>query len=480
MILEQIADPRLAQYAYLIGCQETGQAIVIDPQRDIERYLEVARERELTLVAAAETHIHADYLSGLRQFAHRTGNIVYASGERRGQWGYDWLEKSPYHHRLLRNGDSIRIGQVRLDVLHTPGHTPEHISYLLTDLARDSDHPLAFISGDFVFVGDVGRPDLLGLVAGWDGTAEESARELFESLQMFTSLSPSLMLLPGHGAGSACGKSLGAVPISTVGYELQTNLSLRMAAEADGFIDFILTGQPEPPPYFVRMKEENRKGPAILDAMPEPQPIPAADIHRLVRDRECAFVDTRKWEEYQAGHLPGSLFAPLEKQFTTIVGSYIGADEPICLIAEPDRITEAVTDCIRIGLDRFELFVTPGQLRQYAESGAPMATTEQIEMARLPHRLSAGHAVALDVRRAAEIEETGRIDGSYNIAHTHLTLRHRELPQGHDILVFCNSGNRSRFACGILEKLGYRAILVDGGIDAWKRIKGPLVAVENA
>ena len=225
MFFRQIVDRRLSQYAYLIGCQATGEAIVIDPMRDAARYFAIAAAEKLKLVAAAETHIHADFLSGARELAER-GVTVYASAEGGADWQSEWLKGSSYPHRLVKNGDHFMVGNIRFDVWHTPGHTPEHVCYLVTDTPAGTTIPVGILSGDFVFVGDVGRPDLLETAAGQAGSMEPGARALYQSIQSFRDLNPSIQLWPAHGAGSACGKALGAVPMSTVGYELSANRSI--------------------------------------------------------------------------------------------------------------------------------------------------------------------------------------------------------------------------------------------------------------
>ncbi len=227
MYFNQVFEPRLAQNSYIIGCQETGEAIVIDPMRDIERYLEIALKESLKIVAVSETHIHADYLSGLREFAERFGTLILVSDEGTEEWKYDWVMNSKYNFKLLKSNDTFRIGNIKFEVIHTPGHTPEHISFIVSDLIGGKGNPMGILSGDFVFAGDVGRPDLLESAAGQTGTMKPSAKDLYNSLQTFKTLPDYLQLWPGHRAGSACGKSMSSVPVSTVGYELQSNLAIK-------------------------------------------------------------------------------------------------------------------------------------------------------------------------------------------------------------------------------------------------------------
>ena len=261
MLLRQITDPSLAQNAYLIGCPRSGEAIVIDPERDVDRYLALAAENGLRLTAVAETHIHADYLSGARELLERHGAIAYLSAEGGPDWQFEWAKGHP-NARFLRDGDTFKIGNIELKALLTPGHTPEHLSFLVTDLGGGADEPIALLSGDFIFVGDVGRPDLLESAAGQIGAREPAARTLYASLRRTRELPGHLQILPAHGAGSACGKALGAVPVSVLDYERRFNGALREALDGPkaNFVNDILSGQPEPPLYFARMKRDNRRG----------------------------------------------------------------------------------------------------------------------------------------------------------------------------------------------------------------------------
>ncbi len=263
MLLRQITDSKLAQNAYLIGCQRTGEALVIDPERDVDRYVEAAAAEGLRLVAATETHIHADFLSGCRELAHRHGARLYLSDCGPAEWKYLWAQDGDKGIQLLRDGDAFSVGKIEIRALHTPGHTPEHLSFLVTDHGGGAEEPMGLMSGDFVFVGDVGRPDLLESAAGVAGAREPSARALHASLLRFLDLPDYLQIWPGHGAGSACGKALGAVPTSTVGYERRFSPALADVRRGEQvFVDAILEGQPEPPFYFARMKKENKEGAA--------------------------------------------------------------------------------------------------------------------------------------------------------------------------------------------------------------------------
>ncbi|MFQ5607740.1 MAG: rhodanese-like domain-containing protein [Candidatus Zixiibacteriota bacterium] len=476
MFFKQIFEPKLAQYAYLIGCQRTGEAIVIDPMRDIQRYLGEAASAGLTITAVAETHIHADYLSGMRQFAQQTGVRIYASDEGGAEWRYNWLVGSAYDHRPLKNHDKFKIGNITFEALHTPGHTPEHMIFKVTDSGAGVSSPMGLLTGDYVFVGDVGRPDLLESAAGIAGAMRPSAETLGRSLQIFNDFDPALQVWPGHGAGSACGKALGAVPTSTVGYELENNASLIAARDQKKFVDYILTGQPEPPMYFARMKRDNRDGPAVLDKMPEPAPLAVKDIRALLDRAEVALIDTRSWDEYRTGHLPGSIFAPCNREFNTVAGCYVDEKTPMYLVIGEANVQSATIDLIRIGLDDVAGFITPAALGDYASSGGKLSVIEQISAAELETRRMEPDAFMLDVRRGDEVESSGAIPGASVIAHTRLLPRLSEIPSKENVYITCRTGQRSAYACGFLASRGYNAINLAGGFLAWREHGGEIQA----
>ncbi len=473
MLMRMIYDERLAQAAYLIGCQRTGEAIVIDPERDIDRYIELAKREGLRIVASAETHIHADFLSGSRELAERIGAMVYVSDEGDADWKYLWPKgldgKPPYPHRLLKDGDTFSIGNIDFQAVHTPGHTPEHICLLVTDKGGGASDPMAILSGDFVFVGDLGRPDLLETAAGHAGAAEPAARRLYASVKRFMDLPDYLQVWPAHGAGSACGKALGAVPQSTVGYEKRFSPAIRAAEKGEkAFVSFILDGQPEPPLYFARMKRDNKVGPAVLRSLPRPRPLTAQEAATL-DGRSVAILDTRTWKDFMAGHLPGSLYTPLGSDFNTVAGSYVEADESIYLVVDPSRSDECVRDLVRIGLDRVEGVIPPSTLAEARAAGATLATASEVS-AEEAKRL-APDAFLLDVRRADEFRE-GHIPGATHIAHTRLAARLSEAPKDQTVLVNCRSGGRSARAVALLQRAGVKAINVAGGFTAWERAGG--------
>lgn len=458
MILRQIRDRYLSQYAYLIGCEVTRQAIIVDPQRDVDRYLTAAEEEGLRLVAAVDTHIHADYLSGLRELADR-GVTVYGSGEDE-EWRYAWPDMDGANFHLLRGGDTIEVGTVRLDVVHTPGHTPEHLSFLVVDRTADADEPMGILTGDFVFVGDVGRPDLLESAAGHAGRMRPDAASLFRSVGRFKNLPPWLQVWPGHGAGSSCGKALGAVPVSTVGYELRHNSAIRgFDRGEEAFVDAILDGLPDPPLYFRRMKESNRSGPPLLESLPQPRELERSELDALAGRQDVAVIDTRPRTEFVRAHVAGSILAPFDTSFCTTVGSYVEPGLPIYLIIDEADVEEAVRCLVRIGLDEVEAFITPKEARSYFESdqAASTATTDFDEIFRRMHDPA---VQILDVRSRSEYEQE-HLPGALHIPHTRLLDHLDEVPRGKELLVHCATGIRSAVASALLQRHGFVVRYVD-------------------
>jgi hydroxyacylglutathione hydrolase len=476
MFFRQVYDPRLAQAAYLIGCQRTGEAIVIDPERDIDRYLDLAKANGLRVVAVAETHIHADFLSGGRELAERVGAKLYVSGMGGKDWSYGWLDRKQgggsYDHHLLKDGDRFTVGNIDFTAVHTPGHTPEHFSFLVTDRGGGATEPMGIITGDFVFVGDLGRPDLLESAAGVAGAADPSAHALYASARKFLGLPEWLQVWPAHGAGSACGKALGAVPQTTVGYEKRFSPALQAARDEKGFVDFILDGQPEPPLYFARMKRDNRDGAAILGQLPKPRRIAERrDLDAYlgrVADGSVTVVDARPWPAFRDGHVRGSLFAPMGNSFPEVTGSYVDESSEIVLVIDASRIEEAVRDLVRIGLDRAVAFVEPSTLAEFANDGLPLVKSKEIDVATARPAVERGAFAVLDVRRAAEQVE-GSVPGRLNIAHTRLKARLADVPKDRPILCHCKLGGRSAFATALLERHGYDVTNLAGGFEAWKK-----------
>jgi hydroxyacylglutathione hydrolase len=462
MYFKQFFDEKLAQYAYLVGCQANGTAVIIDPMRDIDQYIDHAANQNLTITAAVDTHIHADYISGLREFAER-GVKVYASDEGDKDWKYEWLKDSNYDYELLNDGDEFKIGNITIKAWHTPGHTPEHLSYFITDGAA-ADEPMGVATGDFVFVGDVGRPDLLESAAGQENVMEPSARTLFGTVEEFKKLPEYMQVWPGHGAGSACGKALGAIPETTVGYELRYNNSLKSASSEDSFVNFILEGQPEPPLYFARMKRDNKIGPALIGGLPQPKRLTLNELRGLVGKNEPVILDTRDKEDYAAGHIPGSLLSPLNKQFNTVAGSYITEDDQIYLVVSEHQLTEAVRDLYRIGLDNVVGYVTPRDILMYKDQGGDMEKLEVVNFEDVENLDS--NELVVDVRKASEYEAS-HVDGAVNFAHTRLLPNKENIPSDKKLYLHCMTGGRSAVATAFLKRNGFEVALIDDDFEKY-------------
>ncbi len=477
MLFRQIFDPKLAQYAYLVGCQQTKEALVIDPERDVDRYIALAEQEGLRIVAVAETHIHADFLSGARELAERLGARVYLSDEGDEHWKYAWIKQpkqdgGAYDYVLLKDGDTFKVGNIEVKAVHTPGHTPEHLSFLITDHGGGADEPMGLVSGDFVFVGDLGRPDLLESAAGVAGMMEPSARTLYGSVQDFLQLPDFLQVWPAHGAGSACGKALGAVPETTVGYERRFNTAIDFAKRSeDDFVRFILEGQPEPPLYFARMKRDNKLGPRVLGALPQPRRLTAHELGALADRTDVAVLDTRlDRSAFMAGHLPGALYAPMDKSFNTIAGSYVEENTPLYLIVEEDHLEEAVRDLVRIGLDEVAGYATPETLVRYHEQGGALRRIPEIDFEAMNAlRRQPGHEV-LDVRGLSEYE-AGHVPEARNVAHTRLLARQDELPKDRTLLVHCRTGARAAAASALLARSGFDVQYVNGEFSDWTALE---------
>lgn len=471
MLFRRFYEDSLAQASYLIGCQATGEAVVIDANRDADLYLRAAAEEGVRITHVTETHIHADYLSGSRELASRVGAQLLLSAHGGDDWSYRFAEQDGAE--LLEDGAVIAVGNIILEVMHTPGHTPEHISFLVTDGATTNE-PLGLVSGDFLFVGGVGRPDLLEKAAGVEGTMDAAARMLFASLQRLDALPDHLQVWPGHGAGSACGKALGALPSSTLGYERRVNPALAYSDE-DDFVAYILDDQPEPPRYFAVMKRWNRDGPRVVGHLPEPGRLGGPRLRGLLDDGGVG-VDLRPREAFAVGHIGGTLNLPLNRSFTNWAGSLLPYDAPLVLIGVDETEAHAAArQLFLIGLDAVEGFCGP-DLFDESGSAPGLQRADSVTATEAARRVAHG-ALLLDVRNATEWNDA-HVAEAHHIHLGRLPEALDEIPGEGPVLVVCQSGARSAIARSILLASGREAINVEGGMMGWLRAGLPHVRGE--
>lgn len=450
MYFKHVYDEGLAQASFIIGCQEEGTAIVVDPRRDVRTHLELAAQNGLRIVAVTETHIHADYLSGAKELAEQTGATLYLSDEGGADWQY------AFPHKGLRDGSQIKLGNITVSALHTPGHTPEHLSFLVSDGARTPE-PVMLLTGDFVFVGDLGRPDLLDEAAEGTDTRFAGAQQLFGSLQnTFLTLPDYVQIWPGHGSGSACGKALGAVPSTTVGYERSFAWwsTFVLNGDAAGFTRELLSGQPDVPSYFSRMKRQNKNGPASVPTHELPELEPTALTGNLL-------LDTRPRETYHHGSVPNAINLTRGKNFETWAGWLIDPEErPLVLLAADKIEAQGLRERLwRVGVDNIVGYVTSlGTLP--LQKNSPLS----------PHEFDAlTDKFVLDVRTKAEYA-AGHIPGATRIHAGRLPERLSELPQDAPIVVHCQSGMRSPAAASLLRAHGFGNVReLAGGYPNWLR-----------
>ncbi len=444
----------LAQASYMIGSK--GEAAVVDPRRDIETYLEEAEREGLTIRHVIETHLHADFVSGHRELAARTGAKIYFGAKAQAEFDYV----------PVREGDEISLGDVALRFLETPGHTPESLSVLVIDRTR-SETPEAVLTGDTLFIGDVGRPDLLGAKM----SAQELAGMLYDSLhEKLLKLPDSVAVYPAHGAGSLCGRNISSETSSTIGQQRRFNYALQPMAR-DEFIRMMTTDLPEAPAYFSRDVKINREGAGSLSDLPAPPALAPAAVDELRRSG-AVVLDTRPAAQFGTGHIPGSLNIGLGGQLASWAGALIPAEKQIVLVTEEEeQVEEARTRLARVGLEHVAGFLAGGLLAWH-ESGRPLAATEQISVDELRHRLGRGEVAQLvDVRRPGEWQ-AGHIAQARHLPLNELPSRAGEIDREKPVTAICAGGYRSSIATSLLEQRGLTRITnVVGGMTAWNQAK---------
>lgn len=456
MLLERIYDEDLAQASYLIGCQAKGETIVVDARRDIEVYQRLAAANGMKIVAVTETHIHADYLSGTRELAAATGAAMYVSGE----GGEDW--QCGFEAERLFDQSTIQLGNITIKALHTPGHTPEHLAFLITDGAF-STHPGFLLSGDFVFSGDLGRPDLLDEAAGEVDTRFAGAHQLFNSLkEKFLSLPDYVQVYPGHGSGSACGKALGAIPSSTVGYERNFAWWGPFLAADDeaGFVAELLDGQPDAHAYFARMKLQNRQGPAVMGTREVLSELSIGEVAAALAADSVGLVDTRHHSQVHEGTVLGALNIPAGNKMASFGAWAVDPESdarPVVLLAENKNAAMEMWDhLVRVGIDNVAGYITSLQ-------GLTAFTPVTLAPADLA---DFDASLLLDVRNKTE-HQAGHIPGSEQLNAGRVLWSTEKLPKNGTIVSYCQSGVRNSVAASALRRAGFNVVELDGSYAGW-------------
>jgi len=454
LMFERFSDEGLAQSSYVIACGRTHEAVVVDPRRDIDEYIAAATQHGLTLTYAIETHIHADFVSGARELAAVGARVVAGPGADL---------QFPFHEATDR--ERLRVGDITLELLHTPGHTPEHISILV----REPNHPVRVLTGDTLFVGAVGRPDLLGA-----DQARSLAGQLYDSLfGILLALDDRVEVHPGHGAGSLCGAGIGKDPHSTIGQERRFNPLLRQQSKA-AFVGAVLDDLPDTPPYFPRMKRLNHSGPSLRglgSGVPPPRTLTPMDAAAMLEDG-ALLLDLRSADAFGAGHPSGAI----NIGFGSRVGYWAGWIVPpsarlILLASDPRQAIEANRQLLRVGLDDVAGHVEGGYEAWHAADGE-ISRVEQITARDLRDRLARGEPLTLlDVRTPREWR-AGHLDDAVSMPVGDVPSRAGELPRSGTVVAICESGYRSSLASSLLLRAGFSAANVSGGSAAYRTLEG--------
>jgi hydroxyacylglutathione hydrolase len=451
VLIQQFFLGCLAHASYIVASE--GVAAVIDPQRDVDLYLDFAREKSLSIEHIIETHLHADFVSGHHELAERTGARIYVGED----------AHATFLHTAIKDGDTLQFGNARFDFLHTPGHTIEGVCAVLTDLASPAA-PRAVFTGDTLFVGDVGRPDLSA-----DHTPQQLAALLYQSLhEKLLKLPDDTEIFPAHGAGSLCGRQMGAERSSTIGKQRRTNYAL-LARSEEEFIHLLTDSLPPRPEYFGRDVELNRTGASSINQLPPPVPLHAPEVLRL-QSEGAIVLDTRPAMEFAVAHVPGSVHIALSGQYASWAARILGLDRRIILVGEDaDQLRESQLRLARVGIEHVDAYLEGG-ITGWIQSGYELDYIPQVsvqELAELQEK-EKDHLAILDVREPGEVE-TGAFEGSIRIPLGQLAGRTAELDPTKLIVVHCKGGYRSSIATSILRRAGLEEIAdLTGGFDAWK------------
>jgi hydroxyacylglutathione hydrolase len=452
MQFEQFYLGCLAHASYMLASD--GEAVVVDPQRDVELYLKAAAAQGVVIRHIFETHLHADFVSGHKELAARTGAKIYM-GSQAG---------ATFPHIAVSDGFELKFGDASIRVLQTPGHTPESICLLVTDNEK-GDAPWAVLTGDTLFIGDVGRPDLSP-----SHTPVELAGMLYDSLHnKLMKLDDRVLVYPAHGAGSLCGKNMRAERSSTIGTERLTNYALQLKSREE-FIAQLTTNLPARPEYFSRDAEINRTGAPALSELPRLRAIQPAELKALLNDGEIA-LDVRPGDEFAAGHVPGSINIALWGQFASWAGTVLGlAAHPVLIAATAEQVEEARLRLARVGIEALSGFLEGG-VEGWKQAGLPVASIPQMSVQECEKRMHAGGLQVLDVRRSGEWG-AGHIEGATWWPLDNFKVSPPEMDRSAPVAVHCKSGYRSMIACSLLHRAGFSDVInVIGGFDAWQAAK---------
>ncbi len=449
MVIQQFFIPGIAHSSYLIGA--SGTCAIIDPARDVDRYLEAAKDLGLMITHILETHLHADFVSGHMDLAEKTGARIYAP--KSGSCSFE--------HEPVGDGTQFSVGGIRFDVLDTPGHTPDGVTYVATDLSR-GEEPVAVFPGDTLFVGDVGRPDL------FPGQARDLAAHLHESLHTkILTLPDHCMLFPAHGAGSLCGRAMGSMRSSTIGYERRFNGALKIA-DREEFIRSLTEGMPPAPDHFARCSEINRRGPALVRTLPAIRPMKPAEFRERAAREDTIVLSVNDYASFGGQHVPGSYHIDLGGNFSTFAGWVLPPESEILLVADGPAQAEAAAVMLRrVGLD-LTVGYLEGGTHAWAMAGYPTGHVPQVSPAEVHGMIAEGGAALVDVRTPEEYEED-HVAGAVNIMVTDLRERAAGLDPARPVVVMCRTGHRSSLGCSILKQKGFLNVYnAAGGITAYR------------
>ena len=457
MYFEQFYLGCLAHASYMLASE--GEAVVVDPQRDVELYLQAAEKQGVAIRHIIETHLHADFVSGHRELAARTGARIYMGAE----------AGATFPHVPVRAGFELKFGKAIIKVLETPGHTPESICLVVTD-GEKSESPWAVLTGDTLFLGDVGRPDL-----SKKHSPAELAGMLYDSLHdKVLRLGDDVLVYPAHGAGSLCGRNMRAERSSTIGTERLTNYALQIKSKEE-FVRQLTSHLPARPDYFMQDAEINRTGAPALSDLPALRALEPAELKTMLDEGEIA-LDVRPGDEFAAGHVPGSVNIALSGQFATWAGTVLGlAARPVLIAGSEEEISEARTRLARVGIEQFGGYLRGG-IAAWKQAGLGFAVQPQISVASLKEQLREQPVQVLDVRREPEWE-AGHMDGATWWPLDNFRVSPPELDRDAPIFVHCKGGYRSMIACSLLQRAGFKNVMnVSGGFDAWQQAGLPFVS----